>query len=606
LLIALCAASARTSTARQDQAKTAPSNQIEQNPAEQNTTSQSRKGAIAGRVIGPNGQPVTDAKVIVYQIGENSGPLHSAEVADDGSFKLTDLLPRIYGVEAEAPAYVSAETPGGNAVHRIGENLTIAMIKGGVITGRVTDEAGEPIVGVGVKLTRLRDPEGRAVGSQFDLFEYFFGVTDDRGIYRVFGLRPGAYIVCIGNGNGYSWDDSQIRGDSPTYYPSVTRDTAAEINLRDGEEVSGVDIRHRGDRGHIVSGSVSGEIESSHSSVSVTLRGFEDGRDEAQTSTSNTRGFAFYGVADGVYELIATREGGAGKTSSSARRRVSVKGADVSGVELKLAPLGSISGRVVIEPSTTPNKCAIKDDPAENQTSGRIQEQTGRRPVVEEILLIAYRSDPDQRAQRPRFTRQDGDEGPPNEKGEFALNDLEAGCYNITADLPDGDWRIRAITQSVAETVKQIGAAKSHVDVARDGVTIKPGEKFSGVEVVVAGDAASLNGRVVPAKDGTKLPSLLRAYLIPAEAASADDVIRYAETDVRADGSFEFKHVAPGKYWLHTQRPVEKGANDDQSRHFAWDANERAKLRSEAAAAKNEIELKVCERVKEHVLRWQP
>jgi hypothetical protein len=45
---------------------------------------------------------------------------------------------------------------------------------------------------------------------------------------------------------------------------------------------------------------------------------------------------------------------------------------------------------------------------------------------------------------------------------------------------------------------------------------------------------------------------------------------------------------------------------DNQARPIAWDAVERAKLRREAAAAKNEIELKVCDRVKEHVLRWQP
>jgi hypothetical protein len=83
-------------------------------------------------------------------------------------------------------------------------------------------------------------------------------------------------------------------------------------------------------------------------------------------------------------------------------------------------------------------------------------------------------------------------------------------------------------------------------------------------------------------------------------------VIRYAETDVRGDGSFEFKHVAPGKYLLHARQAAEKEAGNGQTGPLAWDAVERAKLRREAAAAKNEIELKACERVKEHVLRWQP
>jgi hypothetical protein len=185
------------------------------------------------------------------------------------------------------------------------------------------------------------------------------------------------------------------------------------------------------------------------------------------------------------------------------------------------------------------------------------------------------------------------------------MKGLEAGRYRITANLPDGGWRIRAITQSVAGAGKQsFGATKKKADILRDGVAIKPGEKLSGVEVTVAEDAATLNGRVVPSKDGMKLPSPLRAHLVPAEATSEDDVIRYAETDVRGDGSFEFKHVAPGKYLLLARQVAEKEASDDQARPAAWDAAERAKLRREAMAANNEIELQPCGRVKDYVLRF--
>jgi Carboxypeptidase regulatory-like domain len=599
LLIALCAASARTSLGRQDPAKTEPPSQTERNSARQN-----REGAITGRVFGPDGQPIAGARVVALRISERGGSQHSAVVGDDGNFKLAGLSPGVYILQAHAPGYVSPETLSEKAIHRIGENVTIGLIKGGVITGRVTDEAGEPIVGVGVKLHRLRNPEGGTTGSRFDMFDYGLGTTDDRGIYRAYGLRPGMYIVSVDSN-----DSVQIRRDAPTYYPSATRDTAAEINLRGGEEISGVDIRHRGDRGHVISGSVSGDFESSsYSSVYVTLRGFDDERFEANTSTSNTRGFAFYGAPDGVYELIATRGSDDGATSSSARRRVTVKGADVSGVDLKLAPRGSIAGRVVIESSTPPKKCAIKDGRAENQTSSQIQEQIGRQPVVEEIMLIADRDDPDQLAQMSRFGGRGGPVAPPKERGEFALKNLEAGRYRITADLPDDGWRIRAITQSsqsgASSTKPASGTetAKKTVDASRDGVTIKPGEKLSGVEVIIAEDAATLNGRVVPAKDGAKLPSSLRAHLIPADA---DDVIRYAETDVRGDGSFEFKHIAPGKYMLSARQASEKEANDDQDRQLAWDAIERAKLRREAATAKNEIELQPCGRLKDYVLRFK-
>ena len=115
-----------------------------------------------------------------------------------------------------------------------------------------------------------------------------------------------------------------------------------------------------------------------------------------------------------------------------------------------------------------------------------------------------------------------------------------------------------------------------------------------------------MNGRVVPAKAGPKFSSRLRVHLIPAEVSAADDVLRYAETTVGADGGFGFKHIAPGKYLLHARQVAEKEANGGQARPEAWDPIERAKLRREASAAKNEIELKACLRVKDHVLRWQP
>jgi hypothetical protein len=136
----------------------------------------------------------------------------------------------------------------------------------------------------------------------------------------------------------------------------------------------------------------------------------------------------------------------------------------------------------------------------------------------------------------------------------------------------------------------------------RNGIAIKPGENLSGVEVIIAEGSASLNGRVVIAKG--EIPANLRVHLIPAEAASADDVLRYLETDVRSDGSFMLKHIAPGKYLIHTRQAGE--SNDIRIRPAAEDMAERAKLRLEARAAKNEIELQPCARLKDYVVRYSP
>lgn len=594
LLFLLLAVFARIVPAQQAPAKTSPADRIDRSPR--------RQGAITGRVIGPDGQPVADAAIVAIRISESPESQHSTICDDDGNFKLKGLRSGAYVLEANSTAYISADFSLGNSIHYIGENLTIGLVKGGVITGRVTDEAGDPMVDVRVSTHLLRDSEGKTANFGSGLFfSQRDGVTDDRGIYRIYGLAPGVYIVSTeGNEEAYWINGTSVpaRPEAPTYYPSATRDTATEINLSTGEEASGIDIRHRGDLGHIVSGKVSGENESSLPSHTITVRSRETGGFQAASSLTESRGFVIYGVPDGEFELIATNDYAERETHSSARRRISVKGADLSGIELKLAPQGSIAGRIVLESSAAAKGCAVDNAEAENQTSGGAQEQAMRRPYVEEIILRADRDEPNQ----PISSFEDLESiHAPNEKGEFVLKGLDAGRYRIYVNLPDDSWYIRAINQSGG--VKPAGASKSAVDISRNGITIKPGEKLSGVEMIIAEDAATLAGRVVSVKGSDKLPARLRAYLIPAEAANADDVIRYAETDVRSDNSFVFKHIAPGKYLIHARKISDNEANDDEVRLAAWDAIERAKLRREAMAAKNEIELRSCAPVKDYVLR---
>jgi hypothetical protein len=57
---------------------------------------------------------------------------------------------------------------------------------------------------------------------------------------------------------------------------------------------------------------------------------------------------------------------------------------------------------------------------------------------------------------------------------------------------------------------------------------------------------------------------------------------------------------------IYARQLTEKEANDDQVRPLAWDAVERTKLRREAIAAKNGIDLRPCDRVKDYVLRYTP
>ena len=117
------------------------------------------------------------------------------------------------------------------------------MIKGGVITGLVTNAKGEPIVGVPVHAT-LQNAQPSVVSF---LTGGNMSETDDRGIYRIYGLLPGQYTVRAGStGQFGQFIANGFDIDVPTYYPSSTRDTAIPVSVRSGDETSGIDIKYQG------------------------------------------------------------------------------------------------------------------------------------------------------------------------------------------------------------------------------------------------------------------------------------------------------------------------------------------------------------------------
>jgi hypothetical protein len=543
-----------------------------------------REGVISGRLVADDGQPMGGAQVIAIGVSKSpmAGAMQTTGCDADGNFKVTGLSHGVYSIVAQAPGYVSVQDL--SRKYRVGESAIIRMARGGVITGRVTDEFGEPMVGVQVSADRVADSEGKPDKSAPTMGEMNSSrTTDDRGVYRIYGLEAGAYVVGVNVASPIFAGMGRTSREPPTYHPSSPRGAAVEVNLRGAEEVSGVDIRARGGRGRSISGTVSGETQGEGliSGVAVMLYGAADKHLAGATTLIGGQNFSLRGVEDGEYELKATRFSESMDFALSAPRRVVVKGADLNGIELKLLKLGSVSGRVVIEAPKA--ECKAASDQFKVEETLIEMKRDDRTPGVYASGL---------------FPMEAGlylGGATPEKDGGFIVKNLEAGRYRIGADLPDENWYVRAIAQA---------ATPKPVDVAPAGLMLKQGEKISEIEMIIAQGAASLSGRVVPSREGAQLPKRLRVHLVPAETAAVDDLLRYAESPVRGDGSFEFKHIAPGKYLLHARQSSEKDANDDQDRRLAWDSIERAKLRREAAAAKNEIELKTCERVKDHVLRW--
>ncbi len=547
-----------------------------------------QRGEITGRVVTEDGGGMPNVNVMLFPAGTNqtsfsSSSTNRTSTDEEGNFKFTNLAPRVYSISVfGGKGYVRPYVPLAERrirdFVRVGDNVTVTLVRGSVITGRVTTASGDPMIGVRVSATMVKDPDGQPVrqGGSGGARS-----TDDRGVYRLYGLAPGTYIVSTQNSMSGP-TPTPYEGNVVTYYPSATRDTAAEVTVTSGGELTGVDIRFRGERGRSVSGTIAGGADpiQREVGVSVNLRSAATGATVGgeYVRTTFASGFAIHGVPDGEYELIARRDSSESDDAfAAAPRRVTVRGADVTGVELKLAPLASIAGKLVLEVSTTP--C-----------------ETKRKSALEETLL-SLRRDPASPAPSSSIYGF-APESAANEKGEFAIRYLDGGRYFLEPRLPGETWYVKTITGVTA------AAASRPADLARSGITLKSGEKLSNVTVIIANGAAALNGNVVGAKEGAPIPSRLRVHLVPAEATAAEDVLRYAEVLVRGDGAFDFTNLAPGRYLLLLRPVPDSEAADRPPLPAAWDATERAKLRKEAEAKKNEIELKPCQQVKDHKLVW--
>ena len=544
-----------------------------------------QSGTITGRVVNDEGSGVPNVKVhIIWSPTGQRMSSSRKEITTDGggSFLATGLSPGLYTVSvSDTKEYVmkplTAAERREQRYYRVGDNINITLVKGGVITGRVTNSDGKPMVGVAVSEILVRDTEGHPVRTSNRREPE---MTDDRGIYRMFGLQPGSYIVgTVGKMEFNNF--SPYKGSVTTYHPSSTHDTAAEVEVVSGGEVTGVDIRFRSERGRVVSGTVAPAPASQYTYVS--LRNTAISSNELSGAVLLNSRFSIQGVADGDYEIIAYRFGNAGVEASSIPRRITVSGVDVTGIELTLMPLSSLSGKVLIEPSST------------------LCENKSKR-VIEEIMIYPHGDDLSARTLSPYFFISSN--VGVNEKGEFTIPSLLPKRYRFDASLPNENWYTKSITFPIPAEAQRRQTGISSIDISRAGLELKPGDKLTGVTVAVAEGAASLRGKVVAEKEDARLTSRLRVHLVPANPALTNEVLRYAEALINKDGTFVITNLAPGKYLL-LLRPVPDDETDDRlARPTAWDSTERAKLRREAESKKIEVELKLCQRLSDFSIKF--
>jgi hypothetical protein len=168
-------------------------------PASTQAIAPAGTAVVAGFVlIAGTGQPARRARVNLSAM--DAGASRTATTDDQGQFSIAKLPAGRYSLSASKPGHINVSygqvkpgRPGTPIQLADGQRFDarLQMYKGGVLTGTVLDENAEAVPGTPVRVMRYVIQSG-----QRTLQQSGNGTTDDRGIYRVYGLQPGGYLVC--------------------------------------------------------------------------------------------------------------------------------------------------------------------------------------------------------------------------------------------------------------------------------------------------------------------------------------------------------------------------------------------------------------------------
>lgn len=368
---------------------------------------------ISGVVVTADRSPQPVRRAIVT-IADASGGVSRATISDDnGRFTFDQLPAGRFSVTAARRAYLTSEYgapyPGAAGTQvTLGEgasadDLQIVMPKGAVLTGIITDMTGAPVPTLEVTIYRETASRYEAAGTD---------VTDDRGVYRVYGLQPGEYIVsaaprsrgigdiavrserevdallsalerrgAAGTGAARPGDTSERATPAASpgrynfaqfYYPGtpVAAD-AGRITVTAGEERGGLDFAIGVVPTATISGSVMGsdgqpaaDIQVSMVPVGPPVTILVGASSAGSARTAQDGSFSRSSITPGTYRLLARRSppapaltgrftsapsAGSGATTEWAMTEITVNGTDVHGVSLTLQPGLRVTGRIVFE-----------------------------------------------------------------------------------------------------------------------------------------------------------------------------------------------------------------------------------------------------------------
>ncbi len=475
---------------------------------------------------------------------QNQQPNITQTVTDEnGLYRFTGLAAGGYRVMPMTETFVvtgNAQGFGGagKAVN-VSEGQTMSQIdfalaRGGVITGKVTDNNGRPVIAERINLTTVNETgQARPAsgGNRFGL------ETDDRGVYRAYGLPAGKYLVSAGNDGGNRIAPGQVRrANYPrTFHPGATEETEAKIvEVTAGSEIEGIDIVLAGPMkafavtGRAVDAQTGQPVPSLPISVAKVARGGRGGQPPtpANSSSTNEKGeFRITGLLPGTYAASVPSMSFANGTATSSEyfseaASFEITSDDTTGVEIRVNRGASITGTVAIEGTNDPPLTSRLSQLTIFASSRGGQGQQGQRQA------------PGQSSGRNSMAQVGRD-------GIFRVGGLAPGVVRLSVNGGgfggNGSFRLLRIERN---------GSPSNGD-----VELASGETVTGVRVVVAFASAVIQGRVVvsggvlPA--GTRLNVTARATN---SATSTGGGQGGNNARIEANGQFRIENLLPGVY----------------------------------------------------------
>lgn len=430
-----------------------------------------------------NGSPIRRAQVRVTSPDAREGRVSTTDA--QGRFEFKELPAGRYTMTASKGGFVTLQygqrrpTESGTPIElgdgQTLDKLAIALPRGSVLGGRVTDEFGEPVANANVTAWRY----GYAGGARRMMpgGQNARDTTDDQGHYRLFGLPPGDYFVSatLRTGGPEVTDPmGEPSGYAATYFPGTPNVAeASRVTLAVSQENTGVNFGLVATKMVRVSGQVltSSGSPASNGTVMLVPAGSNGrpGMAMQQGGSGNridpTGTFRISNVAPGRYQVQA-RSGG--REFELARMDLSVGGDNVEGLTLVTAPGGAVTGTVLSDTG----------EPFDFR--------------AQQLQLSARPGSPESGGIRPAMAgARVGDDW------SFSLRNLTEPVL-LRATGPEG-WTLKSVSVSGQE-------------ITDTPLELPPGQAISGVQIVLTKKISALSGLVTDAKGNPVLDATVIVF----------------------------------------------------------------------------------------------